>query len=112
MKKILSLCTLYFVFCISNTVFAAFTDTQYSWYRDAIASLEKEGIVSGTSPGIFNPDLPISRAEILTILLRTADVKLPDAPTEPCFPDVAVDTWYHPYICGAHTLGMANGFDS
>jgi S-layer homology domain len=46
------------------------------------------------------------------MLLKTAEVKLPDAPTESCFPDVAVDTWYHPYICGAHELGMANGFES
>jgi len=112
MKKILSLCTVYCVLCISNTAFAAFTDTQYSWYRDAIAALETDGIVSGSSPGIFNPDLLISRAEILKMLLKTADVKLPDAPTEKCFPDVAIDTWYHPFICGAHTLGIANGFES
>lgn len=92
--------------------FAAFTDTQYSWYRDAIAALEKDEIISGTSPGVFSPDLLVTRAEILTMLIKTAEVKLPDAPTESCFPDVAIDTWYHPYICGAHTLGMANGFES
>jgi len=112
MKKISLLCTLYCVLCISNTAFAAFTDTQYSWYRDAITTLEKDGIVSGTGPEIFSPDLPVTRAEILKMLLKTADVKLPDAPTEKCFPDVAVDAWYHPFICGAQTLGIANGFES
>lgn len=112
MKKILSLCTLYCVLCTSSTVFAAFTDTQYSWYRDAIATLEKDDIIAGTSPGVFSPDFLVTRAEILAMLLKTAEVKLPDAPTESCFPDVPVDTWYHPYICGAHTLGMANGFES
>ncbi len=112
MKKILSLCTLYSVLCISSTAFAAFTDTQYSWYRDAIASLEKDDIIAGTSPGVFSPDLLVTRAEILAMLIKTAGVKLPDAPTEQCFPDVAVDAWYYPYICGAHTLGMANGFES
>jgi polyhydroxybutyrate depolymerase len=115
MKKIFSLCTLFAaanVLCISNTAFAAFTDTQYSWYRDAIATLEKDDIIAGTSPGIFSPDLLVTRAEILAMLIKTAKVKLPDAPKESCFPDVAVDTWYHPYICGAYTLGMANGFES
>lgn len=112
MKKILSLCILYCVFCISNTVFASFTDTQYSWYRDAIATLENDEIISGTSPGLFSPDLLVTRAEILAMLIKTADVELPDAPTESCFPDVPVDAWYHPYICGAYELGMAHGFES
>lgn len=112
MKKILSLCTLYCVLCISNSAFASFTDTQYSWYRDAITALEKDDIIAGTSPGVFSPDLLVTRAEILAMLLKTADVKLPNAPTEKCFPDIEVNTWYHPYICGAHTLGIANGFES
>jgi len=46
------------------------------------------------------------------MLLKSAEVKLPETQTEPCFPDVAVDAWYHPYICGASTLGMAHGFES
>lgn len=94
------------------SAFAAFTDTQYSWYRDAIGALEGDGIIHGTSEGIFSPDLLVSRAEILTMLLKTAEVKLPETQKESCFPDVAITTWYHPFICGAHTLGIANGFES
>ena len=30
--------------------------------------------------------------------------------TEKCFPDVATNTWYHPYICTAYKLGLASGF--
>lgn len=32
--------------------------------------------------------------------------------TEPCFLDVNTNMWYHPYICGANTLGIAHGFES
>lgn len=30
--------------------------------------------------------------------------------TEKCFPDVDPNAWYHPFICAAQQLGIANGF--
>lgn len=109
MKKHLLL----FITFISFSSFASFTDIEYSWYRDAITTLESEGIVSGTSPWVFSPDFLVTRAEILTMLIKTAEVELPEKTTEEkCFPDVAINTWYNPFICWAHTLGIANGFES
>lgn len=75
-------------------------------------SLERDDIVSGTSPETFSPELFVTRAEILAMLTHAAEVEFPDAPTEKCFPDVDTDKWYHAPICGAHTLGIANGFES
>ncbi len=46
------------------------------------------------------------------MLTHAAKVELPDTPIEKCFPDVETDKWYHASICGAHTLGIANGFES
>lgn len=53
----------------------------------------------------------MTRAEILTLLLRASNTTLPEIGTERCFPDVDPNMWYHKYICNASKMGIANGFD-
>lgn len=69
--------------------------------------------MSGVGENKFGTELAITRAEILTILLRASNTTLPPiTTTETCFLDVNINMWYHPYICGANTLGIAHGFES
>lgn len=108
-KKILVPSIVLFFFL--NGVFADFTDIGYSWYRDSILNLQNQGLTDGYGDGRYGVENNITRAEILTILLRASAITLPEIGTEKCFPDVDPNMWYHKYICAAHTLGIANGFE-
>lgn len=94
-----------------SSTFADFIDIEYSWYKDAILNLQTQWLTQGYGDGRYGTENNITRAEILTILLRANNVSLPETPTEKCFPDVDAKMWYHRYICAAHTLWIANGFD-
>ena len=109
MKKIKIFITSLFFFSFT---FADFSDIEYSWYKDAILSLQSQWLANGYGDGRYGTENNITRAEILTILLRASNITIPDAPTEKCFPDVEQTMWYHRYICAAHNLGIANGFES
>ncbi len=112
MKKTIALFSLCSILFSLNVTFASFNDTQYSWYRDSIEKLQDDGLVDGIGDGNYGPELAITRAEILTILLRASETEVPELSPGPCFVDVQTNKWYHQYICGAYTLGIAAGFDS
>ena len=109
MKKISSLFVLCAVYFVSNVASADFTDIEYSWYEDAILNLQSQWLTNWYGDGRYGTENDITRAELLTILLRAANVTI-ITPWEKCFPDVETTMWYHNYICTAHTLGIANGF--
>ena len=90
-----------------QTTSAAFYDIQYSWYHSSITHLEKAGIVSGFGDGNFGPEMLITRAEILKIVMGAAKIPLMNDISEPCFPDVKTSLWYSQYICTAYKLGIA-----
>jgi hypothetical protein len=54
-----------------QTTYAAFPDTELSFYRDSIEQLASEGIISGYDDGRFGPDNTITRAEMLKVLFGT-----------------------------------------
>lgn len=110
MKKISSLIVLYFISCITSVTFADFTDIEYSWYEDAILNLQTQWLTDWYGDGRYGTENNITRAELLTILLRASNTQIPDTVSEKCFPDVDQKMWYHKYICTAHQLGIANGF--
>ena len=95
-----------------SSIFADFTDIKYSFYRDAILSLQNQWLSNGYGDGTYGVENNITRAEILTLLLRASNTVLPDVGTEACFPDVATNMWYHRYICAANKLGIASGFSN
>ncbi len=47
-----------------------FTDLQWDWYKPAILWAANEGIVNGMTETTFEPDRPITREQIATILWR------------------------------------------
>lgn len=107
--KILLFSFFSFLFSL-NAVFAAFTDTEYSWYEKSIENLQNQWLTNGYGDGRYGTENNITRAELLTILLRASNTPIPETVAEKCFPDVDTAMWYHRYICTAHTLGIANGF--
>lgn len=93
-----------------NPLFALFSDIEYSWYESSINTLAGEKIISGFDDGTFGPEKSITRAEILKIILQASGNGVGEVPLDRCFPDVAVNMWYHAYICRAYSLRVTSGF--
>lgn len=66
-----------------------FSDVTDEWYSKAVIWAQKNGIVSGTSEGIFSPNLPITREALSTILYRYAGIESPKNYSLAAFKDSA-----------------------
>ncbi|TYP77510.1 S-layer homology domain-containing protein [Paenibacillus methanolicus] len=89
-----------------------FRDTAGHWAQQEIDVLASRHIVSGISESRFEPNRPITRAELVTLLLRVANpgaAATIDAVQGSGFKDVAEESWYAPYIGTAVKLGIATG---
>ena len=49
---------------------ADFRDTRDHWAKDAVAWAAENGIVNGVGEGLFAPDAPITREQLVTIFHR------------------------------------------
>lgn len=59
-----------------------FTDVPLnSWHRSSIATMQAMGIVSGHNPQAFRPDVPITRAEAMTLVNHML-LRLPETPDD------------------------------
>lgn len=75
-----------------------FTDT-YSkeWYSDFVATGYNKRIVEGYSDSTFKPSNIVNRAEFLKMLLTAMNIEPPKV-TRNVYDDVALNSWYAPYV--------------
>jgi len=85
-----------------------FSDVQYdAWYFDAVKYATEHGLLVGTAPGRFSPDIGMTRAMLATLLARllSADFSaLTDAP----YADVSIDAWYGRPVAWAASNGIVS----
>jgi hypothetical protein len=80
-------------------------------FFDAIQFVKREGVVSGYSDGSFQPGNLINRAEFTKIIVNAKYAsEVSKTATENCFPDVATDAWFAPFVCLAKTKGIIVGY--
>lgn len=92
-----------------SSVFA-FEDTVGYQYEKDIAHLAEMGVVQGYEGNIYKPDQVISRAELLKIILKTANVDI-ESGLGACFHDVFTGDWYHDVVCTAKKLKIIGGYE-
>jgi hypothetical protein len=87
-----------------------FTDVAGHWAEGDIARLAREGLAAGVGDGLFMPDLPVSRAEFLAMLLRILNVNTPaaDAPNL-SFSDIR-GHWAEADISAGAVLDLVSGY--
>ena len=90
---LIGICSLGFVF--------AFEDTVGHQYEKDIAHLAEMGVVQGYEGNLYKPDQVISRAELLKIILKTANVDI-ESGLESCYYDV---------VCTAKKLKIIRGYE-
>ncbi len=79
-----------------------------SWAVSGIETLAARGIINGVGEHAFAPDKTLTRAEFITMLMRTfgLDNKTPEGSS---FTDVAEGAWHSGAILAAFELGIVNG---
>lgn len=85
--------------------FADVADNTY--YNEAVQWAATNDITSGTSPDTFEPDAPVTRAQVVTFLYRDADN--PSASGSTSFADVPTDAYYRDAVRWAVTQGITAG---
>jgi len=90
----------------------SFADLQGHWSEGDVAVLVSRHLVHGVSPTAFEPDRPITRAELAKLLVAMLGADPTEAiPAAPTFKDVAPDAWYYAYVEAAARLGLVKGSD-
>ena len=85
----------------------SFADIEGHWAYYAIDFMFERGFMQGTSPTIFAPNLPVSRAMVATILYRVAGK--PEAQFRAVFNDVAAGQWYSDAVIWMYDHDAVNG---
>lgn len=89
-----------------NTV-KTFTDlTGYEWARMQIEALASTGVINGTSESNFSPEMNITRADFICMLVRA--LKLNEV-TDDSFSDITSSAYYYDAVGIAKKLGIAMG---
>ncbi len=96
----------------SEVASAGFDDTAGHLFEDDIDLLASLQIIAGTTPDTFEPDEPIDRAQMATILSQTLergfDTPLPDGPDDP-FDDVSAGNVHRDSISRLVGAGITTG---
>ena len=87
-----------------------FVDTKGHWAEAYIDKMFAAGVVSGRSPGIFSPNMAITRAELTTMAVRAFGIPITTTVIAEPFTDVKKDVWYAPYVFAAKKAGIVQGY--
>lgn len=86
-----------------------FTDISGHWGEHYIESARIKCIIGGKRPGIFEPNTPITRAELTKIVVNAFDVPLFDEQSS-YFSDVDLYSWYSQFVSSAYRSSMVEGY--
>lgn len=81
----------------------SFKDIEGHWAYNSIMRMASMNVVEG-SDGYFRPDASISRAELVTMIVRV--LKLESNEKENPFADVSKGSWYYDYVAAAFENGI------
>lgn len=78
-----------------------------SYYNEAVQWAVTNNITSGASPNAFDPDAPVTRAQVVTFLYRNAGS--PSTGGSTLFADVPTDAYYRDAVCWAVAQSITAG---
>ncbi len=77
------------------------------WYAQAVTWAAAVGVTTGTSPGTFSPDAPVTRGQLATFMWRTVGEPLPSFSSG--FVDVAATAFYATAVDWMAEHGLTTG---
>lgn len=91
-------------------IYCSFSDLRTHWSSGYVESLYREGIVSGTGSGKFNPDGKLKRCDFVVMLWRSMGKPAPNE--SGIFTDVPADSYYASAVDWACERGITKGTGS
>lgn len=83
-----------------------FSDISGNWAQNAIEVLASKGVTNGTSKNLFSPNLKITRADYITMLLAAIGLT---AKVDQNFSDIQALNYYYNSVGIAKKLGIVSG---
>ncbi len=83
-----------------------FEDAKDTWSHKAVTYLAAREVINGVGNGAFAPEVNVTRADFVTMLVRMLDLKVPTAAN---FADVDQNKYYADALATAKSLGIING---
>lgn len=87
---------------------ARFYDVPHDWSSGYITGAVARGLMNGTDAGTFEPNLPLTRAMVVTILWRICGQPMANGVAQ--FSDLTQD-WYRTAVAWAQEQNIVNGVD-
>ena len=87
-----------------------FTDMVGHWASHYVKQLREQGVVSGKRPNEFEPNSPLTRAELTKIVIKAFDLGHADQVIKKPFKDVESKIWYASYIAAAQQYKIIDGY--
>jgi hypothetical protein len=84
-------------------------DQTSDYAKTAVASLVEQNILQGDPQGNVHPKRTVTRAELVTILVRVLELVTVNVPQEASFKDVPTNSWAFPYVEAAFRAGIVQG---
>lgn len=98
-----------YMFMAKNISFTDVSKTNYPWAVNEIEVLASKDIVTGTSADQYTPGKQVTRAEFVSLLVRTLELgKGTTSGTQ--FSDVQSGSWYYDAVQAAVSAGWINGY--
>ncbi|QSZ27029.1 family 10 glycosylhydrolase [Aceticella autotrophica] len=94
---------------VSNNLANKFTDIDSCWAKQNILALASKGIISGYEDNTFKPDKEVTRAEFVSMLVRSLGLNGKN-PAVPSFTDVSPNDWYYGAIEAGKQAGLISGY--
>lgn len=86
-----------------------FTDVaETAWYYEAVQAVYKQGIMTGMTETLFEPELPTSRGMVVTMLYRMEGE--PSTKAKETFTDVPVGRYYADAVAWCVENGIVTGY--
>jgi hypothetical protein len=97
-----------------NVVLKVFSDIGLDhWARSFIYAAARANIVQGYPDGTYQPDLAVSRDQMVVYISRAlagGDANVRSGPAQATFPDVPADHWAYRYVEYAAANGIIEGY--
>jgi len=89
-----------------------FTDVKTgAWYESAVETVYTEGIMEGKAEGKFEPNSPMTRAELVTVLCRLSGDSAEGKGEKLSFSDTKKNSWYADSVAWAAESGIVAGYE-
>ncbi|MGI9951453.1 S8 family serine peptidase [Moorellaceae bacterium AZ2] len=89
----------------------SFWDIEGHWAEEDIRALARQGLLAGYEDGSFRPDLPVTRAEFVALLVRLAGWPTESSPALPFADAAEIPSWARGVVAAARERGLVAGFE-